>query len=86
MRTENGLLGVGTAPPKGEEDSDLINAGKQPPRRQGPHRTPRDYKGPYDHQASRRCQVAFVAPHRANRKPRLLDALSGVFELRAATR
>ncbi len=28
--TENGLLGMGPKPPEGEEDWDLINAGKQP--------------------------------------------------------
>ena len=28
--TENGMLGMGPAPAKGEEDYDLINAGKQP--------------------------------------------------------
>ncbi|HJM51359.1 MAG TPA: 3-oxoacid CoA-transferase subunit B [Alphaproteobacteria bacterium] len=28
--TENGLLGMGPRPPEGEEDWDLINAGKQP--------------------------------------------------------
>ena len=30
LQTENGLLGMGPAPPPGEEDYDLINAGKQP--------------------------------------------------------
>ena len=30
LQTENGLLGMGPAPAKGEEDPDLINAGKQP--------------------------------------------------------
>ena len=30
MHSENGVIGMGPAPPEGEEDDDLINAGKQP--------------------------------------------------------
>ena len=30
MHSENGVIGFGAAPPAGEEDYDLINAGKQP--------------------------------------------------------